>query len=277
LPSEDNLSTRVIRSQWYHREQEDAAFFQERWNEKLDDFISELIWCCGWRGSEYYLFDLLYPAFAEHERAFAVQSLTQRLAPTVARYFRANPNELYEPLPDTYPRSWKAVRRYLPLDPANDIAILYQGLRRFAAQRAFRLLREGKAQWVNRVRICHIDGGEFSDTDFSNSTSFYHRTLRDWDTLRYRIDIGPGKLDPFRRAGSEEDVRESLRDLRSLLEHLGFAPTVDDSVWSILGRLPREPSMDTFDPASHGHVQSGQLRVVPKAANRGQRRAFTPK
>lgn len=251
-------------------------FFSELWDESSDRNLIDLLWLCGpcWLN---YVFDAFFTEFKKHEVAYYTNKYIRGSSKTIAEYFSKHPEEIFEPLFEKYPKTWKSVHRTLPSSPQKISEVFWNDFSDFLSSRAYDLMSKKRIAIVDRTRISKLTGEEFRDSTAARSISFHNRRIPAWDLQNYHIEIASDELDPFRRVGNQRDVEDSLQHLRSLLDYVGFIPSKNASIYEIYRNLPREKFLGfaklaakVFYPFRYAQVYGDWLNAVVASGYLGE-------
>ena len=253
------------------------AFFCELWDERSERNLVELLWLCGpcWLN---YVFDAFFSEFKKYEITYYINKYIQNSSKTIADYFSKHPEEIFKPVFDNYPKTWKSVHRALPPSPQEISTTFYYDFSEFLSSRVHYLLSNKRITIVNRRRISKLTGKKFYDSNALKSISFYNRRIPEWDLQYYHIEIASDELDPFKRIGDQRDVKSSLHHLRSLLDYIGFIPGKNTSVYEIYRNLPREKFLgfaklaeNVFYPIRYAQVYGDWFKAVVASGYLGEK------
>jgi hypothetical protein len=243
-------------------------FFAQLWDERHKECLRELVWYCGpsW---DNYAFDVFFSEFKNYEVDYYIHTYIEKSSTTIARYFTDNPKEIFKPVFEHYPKTWKTVFKELPPKIEQVSKRFYYDLSDFLSYEALKLIKGGDVDLIDRKRLSKVTGKYFLDSRATKSISYANRRIPEWDLQNYHIEIASNEFDPFRRTGSDRDVEDSLPYLRELLELQGFVPTVNTSIWGIYRNLPRDKfvqfirmAKNVFYPIRYADVYGEWLKAV---------------
>ena len=207
----------------FYEAKAEYSFFEKYWTKEFENNLVELIQYCGifWDSYAFECFDSFYSKYAVE---YYAEKYINASSKTIKEYFSLNPQEIFYPKFENYPKTWKSVFRELPPTPEKVSTTYFYDLSQFLRNKGIELLKFGKAIETNRIRISKATDIQFADYGSGNSTSYYNRTIKLWDKQNFQIHFSREDFNPYKRIGTEDDVKNSIPYLRDLLEYLKFIP-----------------------------------------------------
>jgi hypothetical protein len=143
------------------------------------------------------------------------------------------------------------------------------GLSDFLQAKTTELYKRNEVVFLIRTRRCIISDELFHDNHGGSFRVKNSRTRLDWDLQDYKPRIAPWLFDSFKRIGSNSDVKDSIVDLRELLELLGYIPSKNATLYSMYCNISREKFVKfinlqkkTFWPIRYSMVYGNWLNAV---------------
>jgi len=219
-------------------------FFQNLWKIEYDDILIKIMYYCN---SHYrkYVFDIFDSMFSELVLDYYSEWYINKSSKTIKEYFMKNKEEIFNPIYEKYPKNWKTV--FFELPPSlKEIDNRYTwDLNEFLEHKINQLILRKKIDLINRKRISKVSGELFSDSEYTGV--FYrikHRGFPEWELQHYEIEISNFEFDLFRRNGSNNEVKNSIKYLRQIFDLLGFIPDFNLNLYYTYKNIPREKYID---------------------------------
>lgn len=260
-----------------NRDLKNYDYFINNWDIKNDEQLIYFNEYCS-VNRRHYIFPVFGSEFIKHQEDYYIHSYIKTKSPNICGYFRENPNEIYEPQFNKYPKSWKSVFRELPPDKNS----IYRNFRNdfsiFIEFRLKELYYSKKLPYYQRERFCKIRNLAFKESEFRKSYTIGGDGLIEIEALQFYLDIHPSEMDCFRRIGTDLEVKSSLKDLRVLLDFLGFIPDKNTSIYKIYRSMPREKFYEfinyakkVYYPIRYASIYGEWLKAIIESGFLGQR------
>jgi hypothetical protein len=226
---------------WYYKN--DEGYFSEFWNIKYDEILKQMVYFCGESVFEY-AYHYFYNIFKDQIVDCFIYDYTIKSSKTIKEYFLNNKQEIFSPVFEKYPKSWKTVFRDLP--PTTDYVnrIFYHALNDHIKNRITDMYNKKQIQFILRTRKCIISGDLFTDsigTVFNVRKPLLEPVLKlEWELQEYKPQISPGLFDKFCRLGSDIQVKESIPYLRKLLDLFEYIPPKNCTTYSLFCNIPKQ-------------------------------------
>ncbi len=198
------------------------SFFDNFWNSDLEKYLIQLIDCLGYHW-KYYVFDLFNSVFQKYEIEYFTDKFIAESSKTIKEYFKNNPKEIFYPNFEKYPKNWKTVFRNLPPSPELVSEYFYNDLSDYLTSKGIKLIFDKKVSIRVRTRRSKATGEIFSDV----------KNCGDIELQNFKIYYSYTDFDIFKRIGSDENVKESIKELRKLFDFLKFIPKENATCKSI--------------------------------------------
>lgn len=215
-------------------------FFEELWSSKLDEYMIKLIDYCGYRWKSY-VFELFYPYFQKYEIDYYTEKFISGSSKTIKEYFRKNRKEVFYPIFEKYPKTWKSVFQKLPPSPKDVSKDFFIDLSEYLEKKGIQKLFNKEVSIKLRTRRSKATGELFSD--ISN--------CGDIEVQNFQIYYSYTDFDVFRRLGTDEDVKQSIPNLRKLFDFLQFIPKEHSTCKSIYKNIGIEKYASFVNIAKH--------------------------
>jgi hypothetical protein len=244
-------------------------YFQDLWKNEYNDILIDIMYFCS-SHSQKYTFDIFYTIFEELSLDYYSYWYIKKSSKKIKEYFLNNKNEIFNPEYEKYPKNWKTVFYELPPSLKVINNRFSWDLSDFLNYKIHQLILENKIKMVQRERISKVSGDIFYDHKYTGV--FYkikHKGFPEWELQQYEIEISNFEFDLFRRMGTSEEVRASIKYLRQMLDLIGFIPDFNLNLYYTYKNIPKEKYFEfiniqknIFYPYFYNDLYGGWMETV---------------